>query len=103
MEIHFHPAVLEFLHKLDEHEASDVYRVIEALRQRGHTIGMPLSKPVGSGLHELRVHGKPAFRVLYTFYNKEAVLLVAIKKQKPSLGPRDMKTALERLRIYCEI
>jgi phage-related protein len=101
MNITFHSSVLKFLHKLDEQSASDVYRLIEILRQRGHTLSMPLSKPVGSGLHELRTNGKPAFRVLYGFYDGEAVLLVAMKKQKPSLDSRDIKIALKRAQPYC--
>lgn len=103
IKINFHPTVLDFLHRLDAHEVADVYRPIEVLKQRGHTISMPLSKPIGNGLHELRAHGKPAFRILYGFCKGEAVLLVAIRKQKPSLDPRDIKLALERLRIYCTI
>lgn len=101
MNVDFHPAVLEFLHKLDEQDASDVYRLIEALRQRGNTLSMPLSKPIGNGLYELRTHGKPAFRVLYGFCDGEAVLLVAMKKQKSNLDSRDVKIALERLSFYC--
>lgn len=101
MDIRYHPAVLEFLHKLDNDDASDIHRLIGILRQRGHTISMPLSKPIGNGLHELRTHGKPAFRLLYGFYDGEAVLLVVMKKQKPSIDPRDIKIALERFRIYC--
>ncbi len=101
MRINFHPTVLEFLHKLDTYEAADVYRLIEVLEERGHAISMPLSKPVGNGLHELRVHGKPAFRILYSFYKREAVLLVAMKKQKSSIDPRSIKLALVRLHRYC--
>lgn len=101
MNVIFHPTVLEFLHKLDAQRASNIYRVIEVLRQRGNTLSMPLSKPVGNGLHELRTHGKPVFRVLYGFCHGEAVLLVAMKKQKPSLDSRDINTALKRLHLYC--
>ncbi|MEK9167803.1 MAG: type II toxin-antitoxin system RelE/ParE family toxin [Patescibacteria group bacterium] len=101
MHIDFHSSVLKFLHKIDNQSASDVYSLIEVLRQRGNTISMPFSKPIRNGLHELRVQGRPAFRVLYGFCEEDAVLLVAIKKQKPSLDSRDIKLALERLRIYC--
>lgn len=101
MNVNFHPSVLKFLYKLDEQNASDVYRIIEVLRQRGHSLSTPHSKPVGSGLHELRIQGRPAFRVLYGFCAGEAVLLFAMKKQKPSLNSGDIKIALERLSIYC--
>jgi len=103
MNVIFHSAVLEFLHKLDEQEAADVFRLIEVLKQRGHTLSMPISKPIGSGLHELRTHGKPAFRVLCGFCDGEAVLLVALKKQKPALNPQDIRTALERLCLHCSL
>ncbi len=103
MNVIFHHTVLEFLHKLDEQEAADVFRLIEVLKQRGHTLSMPISKPIGNGLHELRTHGKPAFRVLYGFCDGEAVLLIAMKKQKAGLNPRDIKTALERLRLHCSL
>ncbi|MFA5744929.1 MAG: type II toxin-antitoxin system RelE/ParE family toxin [Candidatus Paceibacterota bacterium] len=98
-----HYTVLEFLDKLDDQEASDVFRLIEMLRERGHTLGMPLSKPVGRGLHELRTQGKPAFRVLYGFHNGEAILLLAMKKQKPELNPRDIKMALNRFHVHCSL
>lgn len=98
-----HRTVLDFLNKLDDQEASDVFRVIEMLKERGHTIGMPVSKPVGNGLYELRTQGKPAFRVLYGFHHGEAVLLLAMKKQKSSLNTRDIKTALQRLCLHCTL
>ena len=103
MNIVFHTSVLAFLHKLDVKEAADVFRLVETLRQRGHTLTMPISKPIGDGLHELRTHGKPAFRVLYGFCGGEAVLLLALKKQKSALNRRDIKTALERLRLHCRL
>ncbi len=80
-----------------------MYRLIEILKQRGHTLSMPVSKPIGNGLHELRTHGRPAFRVLYGFCKGEAVLLIAMKKQKKALDSRDIKIATERLRFYCSI
>jgi len=101
MEIDFHPSVLAFLHSLDEEEASDIYRLIEMLSDRGHTLSMPVSKPIGKGLFELRIHGRPAFRLLYGFYDRQAIVVVAMKKQKPSIDPRDIRLALERLRVYC--
>jgi len=98
-----HHTVLAFLNKLDLQEASDVFRLIETLRERGYALGMPLSKPIGNGLHELRTQGKPAFRILYGFHNEEAVLLLVMKKQKSKLNPRDIKTALTRFRFHCSL
>ena len=103
MNVSFHPAVLAFLRSLkqsDADAASSVYGLIEALERRGYELGMPFAKPVGKGLMELRVLGRPAFRILYGFHRGEAILLLATKKQKPHLDQHDISLARARLREW---
>jgi phage-related protein len=95
------PWVEDFIVELDLIRREDVHRVIHALRIHGHLLSMPLAKPVGKGLWELRVHTIPQIRILYGFYERKAVLLVAFKKQQAAIHRRDFDLARKRLQEYC--
>lgn len=78
-----------------------MYHLIELLEEYGYELSMPVAKPVGKGLWELRSRTRPAVRILYGFCGGEAVLVHALKKQRQTLLQREVALAAERLHAYC--
>lgn len=93
--------VQDFVDALDSHLRANAYGLIDLLEEYGYHLAMPTAKPVGHGLWELRSRTRPAIRILYGFCNGQAVLVHALKKQRPALLPRDIELAHQRLRTYC--
>lgn len=63
---------------------------------------MPVSKPIGSGLFELRVEGAATVRMLYGFCEGSAIITFAGKKERPALRREDIVLAHRRFALYCE-
>ncbi|HEY4487688.1 MAG TPA: type II toxin-antitoxin system RelE/ParE family toxin [Candidatus Paceibacterota bacterium] len=103
MEVIMLPPVEKFLNSLEKDDRADVGRLLYALSLYGHSLGMPFAKPIGDGLWELRKTGRPQIRILYGFCKHSAILLVGVKKQRPSLENRDLTLAQKRFAAYCGI
>ena len=101
MEVFISDRVIRFIASLDRSGQSDIYDLIELLREYGHQLSMPFAKPVGNKLWELRHTGSPQARILYGFCEGKAVLLLGIKKQRAALRPQDLALAKRRLDVYC--
>ena len=101
MEVFISDRVIRFIASLDRSGQSDIYDLIELLREYGHQLSMPFAKPVGNKLWELRHTGSPQVRILYGFCEGKAVLLLGIKKQRAALRPQDLALAKRRLDVYC--
>lgn len=93
--------VQEFVDGLDIHIRVDVRDLIDLLGEHGHTLPMPYAKPIGKGLWELRQTSRPQVRILYGFCGSDIVLLVALKKQRPALRPKEVSMARKQLKAYC--
>ena len=93
--------VIEFVDSLELSGQTDVKHLISLLAQYGHTLLMPYAKPVGHGLWELRKTSRPQIRILYGFCEGNAILLLALKKQRAALSQRDIKLALKRFKVHC--
>jgi len=93
--------VREFVDALDMPIRTDVERLIDLLKEYGHRLSMPYTKPVGNGLWELRRTGRPQIRILYGFCGGDIVLVLAFKKQRPALRAKEITTARARLKAYC--
>ena len=93
--------VAEFVDALNVPVRSDVRRLQYLLEQYGYALSMPYAKPIGRGLWELRRTGRPQIRILYGFCGGDAVLVLAMKKQRPSLRQKDISLAHKRLADYC--
>jgi phage-related protein len=91
--------VREFLEKLKESDPNDFAIVIAGLAklrtQQYHK--PPLSKPIGSGLFELRHVGKLNTRLLCFFARGQRIIAVhGIRNKAREIPERDRKVALER-------
>lgn len=93
--------VRDFIDALDPHIRAHAYGLIDLLEQYGHKLAMPVAKPIGGGLWELRSHTRPAVRILYGFHGDEAILVLALKKQRPALLAREIELARKRFEAYC--
>jgi phage-related protein len=91
--------VREFLEKLKESNPDDFAIVMAGLAklrsQEYHK--PPLSKPVGSGLFELRHVGKLNTRLLYFFAKGQRIIAVhGIRNKAQGISKGDLKVALGR-------
>ena len=83
-EVELHDEVVRWLVDLPDHEWDRVVVVIDRLAALGSNARMPLSKPLGDGLFELRFTlGPTARRITYRF-TKDAriILLTTFHKQR---------------------
>ena len=90
--------VRAFLDDLSKSAKAKVYAAIEKLAQRGNRLGMPLSKALGKGLHELRIpHPEGPFRIIYCFLPaRRAMLLHAFVKRTEATPKQEMELARQR-------
>ena len=93
--------VYEFINDLDVPVRGEAYRLIDLLEQHGHSLSMPFAKPIGGGLWELRLTGRPQIRMLYGFCDGVPVVVLALQKQKPALSRSAITLAKKRFQEYC--
>jgi phage-related protein len=91
--------VREFLEKLKESDPNTFAIIIAGLaklrNQQYHK--PPLSKPIGSGLFELRHVGKLNTRLLYFFARSQRIIAVhGIRSKARKISERDRNVGLER-------
>lgn len=67
-----------------------------------HPVGMPLVRPLGSGLYELRssVPSGNEIRILFTVHKSEMILLHGFVKKTRTTQPGDLKLGQERLKDW---
>jgi len=91
--------VRDFLEKLKQSDPNDFAIVMAGLAklrtQQYHK--PPLSKPIGSGLFELRHVGKLNTRLLYFFAKGQRIITIhGIRNKAREISKWDLKVALER-------
>ena len=91
--------VRDFLEKLKQSDPNDFAIVMAGLAklrtQQYHK--PPLSKPIGSGLFELRHVGKLNTRLLYFFAKGQRIITIhGIRNTAREISKWDLKVALER-------
>ena len=97
--------VREFLDDLKESDPDDFAAVMAGLTklQSRHYHRLPLSKPIGDDLFELRHVGKLNSRVLYFFVKgKRIITLHGIRSKTKKIASKDRKVALDRKRDWLE-
>jgi phage-related protein len=95
--------VRDFLEKLKQSDPNDFAILIAGLaklrNQQNHK--PPLSKPIGSGLFELRHVGKLNTRLLYFFAKEQRIVAVhGIRNKAREISKGDLKIASERKRDW---
>jgi phage-related protein len=92
--------VHDFIERLPKAGRPKVLAAVAMLEQHGNRLGLPLSRVMGQGLHELRVaHPEGPFRILYCFRpGRRAVLLHAFVKRTEQTPRGDLDLARARQR-----
>lgn len=90
-----------FINGLDLSVRSEAYRLLNLLEQYGHSLSMPVAKPIGGGLWELRLTGRPQIRMLYGFCESIPVVVLALRKQRSALPQSAVALARKRFGEYC--
>lgn len=88
--------VLEFIKEQDVATKAKITHMIELLEDYGYKLKLPYTKKIDDELYELRMSGKSAVRIFYTFHSNKYYLLHAFKKKSQKLSARDIQTALDR-------
>jgi phage-related protein len=93
--------VREFLDELKSTDPDDFAAVVAGLaklrNRQYHRV--PLSKPLGDGLFELRHVGKLNTRVMWFFVKGRRIVLVhGVRNKGQAIPARDIETARERMR-----
>ncbi len=98
------------IHRRCQHELDDFPIVVRkdladavARLEVGHTLSMPLSRPmpsIGAGVHELRLRDRSgAYRVIYGVVTKVGVVLLhGFKKTTEKTPQRNIEIAQKRLK-----
>ncbi len=96
--------VKDFLTGLSKGARPKVYAMLGMLERYGNQLGMPHSRSLGHGLHELRAaHPEGPFRLIYTFRpGRRAVLLHAFVKRTEQTRKQDLDLARARQRALAD-
>jgi phage-related protein len=87
--------VEEFLESLAESERAVVKAKFFYLQERGSQLREPITKSMGDGLYELRVH---AYRIFFCFRpGNRIVLLHAFRKKSQATPRRDLDLPRKRM------
>ena len=91
---------LRSLPKSDRQTIGDDLRLL----QHGWPVGMPLCRPLGKGLSELRstLSSHRIARILLTFFEGALVLLHGFIKKSQKIPQTEISTARSRLKQYQE-
>ncbi len=90
-------SVRSWIAELDAQSQKQIDKLISILRQEARDIGMPYSRHLGQGLHELRDQRQsgPGYRLYYCWDdNVVVILLVGGNKSSQS---KDIETAQRRM------
>lgn len=88
------PKIGLFIKKLDKKLSARVESTIDLLESYGHELRMPHAKPIGGGLHELRLIGRYHVRILYCMHDNAAYIVHIFEKKTSAIPRRDIDYAL---------
>lgn len=97
-----HDGIDSFIDTLDDGTATRVDKLISALAIHGHTLRMPHSRALGSGLFELRYKGDHPVRIIYMFHRDTAVLLHVFSKKSGKLPLAELRYAQAIKKAYLQ-
>lgn len=84
--------------KLSEQDQDAVALALDLLETLGHALPMPHAKPLGGGLHELRIHApNTQYRIFYAIETDTARILSHVKKTSPEAAKKAQDAARKKL------
>lgn len=88
-----------FIKKQQPQAKAKIVQKIRLLKQYGNLLGMPHTKTLDLGLHELRIRGKEEIRIFYCFIGSTIYILHAFKKQTQKTPHKELQLALQRMEL----
>ena len=98
MKVVYLPRAKKFIQKLDDVLVVRVLSSVDLLEKYGYLLTMPISKPVGKGLFELRILGDANVRIFYCFHKDVIYILHAIVKKQQAIPKKDIEFARKIMR-----
>ena len=100
METHIFDASLKkFIKGLQKPTIAKILRTINLLEKFGQKLDLPHTKKVSAHLFELRISGKQEVRIFYSFHKSQIVLLHGFVKKSQKIPQREIKIALQKLKL----
>lgn len=92
--------VEQFILQLPAGLSAKYFHLTDLMIEFGANLGMPHTKPMSTGLFELRVKGKEGIaRVFYsTKVGKRIIMLHGLIKKTPKTPPKDLRKAERRFK-----
>ena len=92
--------VLEWLDNLSRKAQNKCFVRIERLGELGFELRRPEADYLRDGIYELRARFRKAnYRILYSFNDKDAVLLNGVTKESV-VDPKDIDIAINRMHLF---
>lgn len=91
--------IKEFIQSLSPSSIAKITHTIDLLKEYGSFLNMPHSKKIANNLYELRIRGKQEIRIFYIFKGKDIYLLHAFQKKSQKTPSKELKIALERMKL----
>ena len=100
MEIRIFDTSLEkFIKSLQKPTIAKVLRTIDLLETFGQKLGPPHTKKISARLFELRISGRQEVRILYSFHKLQIFLLHGFVKKSQKTPRKEIKVALQKLKL----
>lgn len=90
--------VKEFVQDQDTITRSRIQKSLILLSEKGPFLKPPYIKKLIAKLYELRINDEVAIRIFYSSKNNSYYLLHAFKKKSQKTPPRELKTAIDRMK-----
>lgn len=90
--------VKDFIAEHDRDTQAKIALSIRLLINQGPFLKPPYIKKLQDKLYELRISGTVQIKIFYIIYKSEYYLLHAIVKKSQKTPPKELKTALDRMK-----
>lgn len=93
--------VKDYISSLDEKTQYEIYSFLQKFKNDDCFRKNPYCKKIIKDIFEIRIKVKDCYRILYAFLHKDTVILLHIFKKKTNKIPKkDLKLAINRLKLY---
>ena len=93
--------IKNYIKSLDEETQDAVYAFLRKFRDDSRFRQIPYTKKIHKDIFEIRIKVRDHFRILYAFIEKDSVILLHIFKKKTNkISLKDLKLAINRLKLY---
>lgn len=97
-ELFYHPEAVQEVADLPEVLRGKMTRLLDQLEERGNTLRFPLTRPIKSGLFELRASGTNIARTLFVYQQGQQIyILRCFVKKTEKTPPGEISLAFKRL------